>query len=177
MLAGDGLNIRARRAPVWCSPGSERKVIHGPFARDPGAAGRLLGVEREVARGGDRVGRAAPLDPMPGSEAAIIEIRPVFESEDLGEERTPELRAREQKLRDRAGQSSESSGESATIGRTKREVRRGTGAASSRGARERSGFACEQPPPIGADVREAPRRSGGPSRRRTARARRRSRRG
>ena len=41
---------------------------------------------------------------MPGSEEAIIEIRPVFESEDFGEELTPELRAREQKLRERTGQ-------------------------------------------------------------------------
>jgi hypothetical protein len=36
---------------------------------------------------------------MPGSEA-IIEIRPVFETEDFGEELTPELRAREQELRE-----------------------------------------------------------------------------
>jgi hypothetical protein len=35
---------------------------------------------------------------MPGTEA-IVEIRPVFETEDFGEELTPELRAKEQELR------------------------------------------------------------------------------
>ena len=38
-------------------------------------------------------------DPMPGEEAEI-EIRPVFEAEDFGEEYTPELR--EQEARQRA---------------------------------------------------------------------------
>ena len=37
-------------------------------------------------------------DPMPGEEA-ILEIRPVFEADDFGEELTPELRAKEQELR------------------------------------------------------------------------------
>ena len=37
-------------------------------------------------------------DPMPGSEA-IIEIRPIFEAEDFGEEFTPELREKEERLR------------------------------------------------------------------------------
>jgi hypothetical protein len=40
-------------------------------------------------------------DPMPGSEA-IIEIRPVFEAEDFGEEFTPELREQEARLREQA---------------------------------------------------------------------------
>jgi hypothetical protein len=39
-------------------------------------------------------------NPMPGTEA-IIEIRPVFETEDFGDELTPELRAKEQELRQR----------------------------------------------------------------------------
>ena len=38
-------------------------------------------------------------DPMPGEEAEI-EIRPIFEAEDFGEEFTPELRAQEERLRD-----------------------------------------------------------------------------
>jgi hypothetical protein len=36
-------------------------------------------------------------DPMPGEESEI-EIRPVFEAEDFGEEFTPELRAQEERL-------------------------------------------------------------------------------
>jgi hypothetical protein len=37
-------------------------------------------------------------DPMPGEEAEI-EIRPIFEPEDFGNELTPELRAQEERLR------------------------------------------------------------------------------
>jgi hypothetical protein len=37
-------------------------------------------------------------EPMPG-EDAVIEIRPVFEAEDFGEEFTPELRGQEENLR------------------------------------------------------------------------------
>ena len=37
-------------------------------------------------------------DPMPGEESDI-EIRPIFEAEDFGEEFTPELRAQEDRLR------------------------------------------------------------------------------
>jgi hypothetical protein len=37
-------------------------------------------------------------DPMPGEDAEL-EIRPVFEPEDFGKEFTPELRAKEEKLR------------------------------------------------------------------------------
>jgi hypothetical protein len=37
-------------------------------------------------------------DPMPGEEAEI-EIRPIFEAEDFGNELTPELRAQEERLR------------------------------------------------------------------------------
>ena len=46
------------------------------------------------------MGKRVP-DPMPGSEA-IIEIRPVFEAEDFGEELTPELREQEARLREQA---------------------------------------------------------------------------
>jgi hypothetical protein len=37
-------------------------------------------------------------DPMPGEES-VIEVRPVFEAEDFGEEFTPELRRHEEDLR------------------------------------------------------------------------------
>ena len=38
-------------------------------------------------------------DPMPGEESEI-EIRPFYEAEDFGKEFTPELQAKEQRLRD-----------------------------------------------------------------------------
>ena len=37
-------------------------------------------------------------DPMPG-EKAELEIRPIFEADDLGKEFTPELRAQDERLR------------------------------------------------------------------------------
>jgi hypothetical protein len=37
-------------------------------------------------------------DPMPG-EGAVLELRPVFEADDFGEELTPALRAQEEGLR------------------------------------------------------------------------------
>jgi hypothetical protein len=37
-------------------------------------------------------------EPMPGEEAEL-EIRPIFEADDFGKEFTPELRAREERLR------------------------------------------------------------------------------
>jgi len=38
-------------------------------------------------------------DPMPGEDAEL-EIRPFFEAEDFGKEYTPELRARDERLRE-----------------------------------------------------------------------------
>ena len=37
--------------------------------------------------------------PNPTGEESVIEIRPVFEADDFGEEFTPELRAKEEQLR------------------------------------------------------------------------------
>lgn len=37
-------------------------------------------------------------DPMPG-EDAVLEIRPIFEAEDFGEEFTPKLREKEERMR------------------------------------------------------------------------------
>lgn len=42
-------------------------------------------------------------DPMPGEEPEI-EIRPLFEADDFGEEFAPELRAQEERLRAEFGQ-------------------------------------------------------------------------
>ena len=44
------------------------------------------------------MGQADP-EPRP-ARRAIIEIRPVFEAEDFGEELTPELREQERRLRE-----------------------------------------------------------------------------
>src|ERR671939_1044884 len=96
MLAGDGLHPSSRGVRVEFS-GSERKVIDGPFAETKELlAGYWLWQVKSLEEAIEWVKRAP--DPMPGAEA-VIEIRPVFESDDFGEELAPELRAREEQLR------------------------------------------------------------------------------
>ena len=96
MLAGEGLHPSSNGARVRFS-GKDRSVIDGPFAETKELiAGYWLIQTKSLDEAIEWVKRVP--DPMPGSEA-IIEIRPVFEAEDFGEELTPELRAREQELR------------------------------------------------------------------------------
>ena len=96
MLAGDGLHPSSAGARVVFE-GGERKVIDGPFTETKELlAGYWLWQVKSLDEAIEWVKRIP--DPMPGSEA-IIEIRPVFEAEDFGDELTPELRAREEELR------------------------------------------------------------------------------
>ena len=99
MLAGDGLHPSSKGARVEFS-GGDRKVINGPFAETKELlAGYWLWEVGSLEEAIEWVKRAP--DPMPGSEA-IIEIRPVFEADDFGEELTPELREQEARLREQA---------------------------------------------------------------------------
>jgi hypothetical protein len=98
MLAGDGLHPSSAGARVVFS-GGERKVIDGPFAETKELlAGYWVWQVKSLDEAIEWVRRVP--DPMPGTEA-VIEIRPVFEAEDFGDELTPELRAKEQELRRR----------------------------------------------------------------------------
>jgi hypothetical protein len=96
LLAAEGLHPSSKGVRVVFS-GSERKVIDGPFAETKELlAGYWLWQVKSLDEAIEWVKRAP--DPMPGAEA-VIEIRPVFESDDFGEELAPELRAREEQLR------------------------------------------------------------------------------
>ncbi len=96
MLAGDGLHPSSKGARVVFS-GGERKVIDGPFTETKELlAGYWLWQVKSLDEAIEWVKRVP--DPMPGTEA-IIEVRPVFEAEDFGEELTPELRAKGEELR------------------------------------------------------------------------------
>jgi hypothetical protein len=96
LLAAEGLHPSSKGVRVVFS-GSERKVIDGPFAETKELlAGYWLWQVKSLDEAIEWVKRVP--DPMPGAEA-VIEIRPVFESDDFGEELTPELRAREEELR------------------------------------------------------------------------------
>jgi hypothetical protein len=97
MLAGDGLHPSAKGVRVAFS-GNERKVIDGPFAETKELlAGYWIWQVKSLDEAVEWVKRMpAPDD---GADEAIIEIRPVFEAEDFGDEFTPELREREAALR------------------------------------------------------------------------------
>jgi hypothetical protein len=95
MLAGEGLHPSSRGARVEFS-GSERKVINGPFAETKELlAGYWLWEVRSLDEAIEWVKRV-PDDP--DGPDSVIEIRPVFEPDDFGDELTPELRDKWAKL-------------------------------------------------------------------------------
>jgi hypothetical protein len=95
MLAGDGLHPSSKGVRVEFS-GSERKVIDGPFAETKELlAGYWVWQVKSMEEAIEWVKRI----PNPEGEHSVVEIRPVFEAEDFGEELTPELRERERRLR------------------------------------------------------------------------------
>jgi hypothetical protein len=96
MLAGEGLQPSSKGVRVGFS-GERRTVIDGPFAETKElVAGFWLWQVDSLAEAIEWVKRCP--NPMP--EESEIEIRPVFEAEDFGEEFTPELQQQEQRLRE-----------------------------------------------------------------------------
>jgi len=96
MLAGEGLHPSARGARVRFS-GDKRSVIDGPFAETKELiAGFWLWQVKSLEEAIEWVKRMPSPD---GEEGGEVEIRPVFEAEDFGDELTPELREQEERLR------------------------------------------------------------------------------
>jgi hypothetical protein len=95
MLAGEGLHPSRNGKRVWFSGGT-KTVIDGPFAEKEVVAGFWIWRVKSMKKALEWVKRCP--DPMPGEEAEI-EIRPIFEAEDFGNDLTPDLRAREERLR------------------------------------------------------------------------------
>jgi hypothetical protein len=95
MLAGEGLHPSSRGARVEFA-GSERRVIDGPFAETKEL---LAGFWMWQVKSMDEAIEWVRRIPNPTGEHGVVEIRPVFESDDFGEEFTPELREREERLR------------------------------------------------------------------------------
>ncbi len=99
MLAGEGLHP-SRRGARMRFDGAQRRVVDGPFAGTKELiAGFWLWQVRSMDEAVEWLTRA-PFD-ADGAAPVEVEIRPVFEAEDFGEAFTPELRAQEQRLRDR----------------------------------------------------------------------------
>jgi hypothetical protein len=95
MLAGEGLHPSSKGKRVRFS-GSKRTVIDGPFAETKElVAGFWLWQVKSMEEAIEWVKRCP--NPMPGETE--VEIRPVFEASDFGEEFTPELRAQEERQR------------------------------------------------------------------------------
>jgi hypothetical protein len=95
MLAGEGLQPTSKAARVLFS-GKNRTVVDGPFAETKElVAGYWVWKVKSMQEAIDWVKRC----PNPHEGDSIIEIRPMFEMEDFGEEFTPELRAQEERLR------------------------------------------------------------------------------
>ncbi|HXF45916.1 MAG TPA: YciI family protein, partial [Burkholderiaceae bacterium] len=104
MLAGEGLAPSAKGKRVRFS-GAQRTVIDGPFAETKELiAGFWLWQVNSMDEAVEWVKRCP--NPMPGDSE--IEIRPVLEAEDFGEQFTPELRAQEQRLREQVERSNRS---------------------------------------------------------------------
>jgi len=95
MLAGEGLQPSSKGKRVRFS-GSKRTVIDGPFAETKELiAGFWLWQVRSMEEAVEWVKRC----PNPFEGESEIEIRQVFEADDFGPEYTPELRERDEKVR------------------------------------------------------------------------------
>src|SRR5262245_26271274 len=100
MLAGEGLHPTSKGVRIKFS-GSQRTVIDGPFAETKELiAGYWLWRVKSMQEAIEWAKRC----PNPTGEDSVLEIRPLFEAEDFGEEFTPELREQEERLRAQAEQ-------------------------------------------------------------------------
>jgi hypothetical protein len=102
MLAGEGLKASAEGKRVRFD-GASRTVIDGPFTETKElVAGFWIWEVASIEEAVEWIKRA-PFDG--GSE---IELRPVFEADDFGDNLTPELREAEAQLRAQSAQSAQS---------------------------------------------------------------------
>ena len=98
MLAGEGLHPSSKGARLKFS-GGKTTVTDGPFAESKEL---IAGFWLIQAKSMDEA--IAWMKRAPFGGGTEIEIRPVFEAEDFGAEFTPELRAREERLREKAAE-------------------------------------------------------------------------
>jgi hypothetical protein len=97
LLAGEGLHPSSRGKRVRFE-GTRKTVIDGPFSETKELiAGFWIWQVKSIDEAVEWVKRIPNPDNDPGPQD--VEIRPIFESEDFGKELTPELRAKEEQLR------------------------------------------------------------------------------
>lgn len=97
MLDGDGLTPSSQGVRVHFS-GDKRSVTDGPFAETKEL---LAGYWVWKVDSMDEAVEWAKKCPNPTGAESVLELRPFFEADDFGEAFTPELRAQEDKLRER----------------------------------------------------------------------------
>jgi hypothetical protein len=96
MLAGEGLKPSSQGKRLRFS-GNKRTVIDGPFSETKELiAGYWIWQVRSMEEAVEWLKRCP--NPMPGESE--VEIRPVFEASDFGENLTPEAREQEERLRE-----------------------------------------------------------------------------
>jgi hypothetical protein len=94
MLAGEGLHPTSKGAKVRFAAGGKKTVVDGPFTEAKELiAGFWIWQVKSKEEAIEWVKRA------PFGPGVDIEIRQIFESDDFGAELTPELRAKEERLR------------------------------------------------------------------------------
>jgi hypothetical protein len=95
MLAGDGLTPSSKAKRVrFSGSGSQRTVIDGPFTESKEIiAGYWIWQVKSIEEAVEWLKRA------PFDGGVEVTLRPVLDPEDFGKELTPELRAKEERLR------------------------------------------------------------------------------
>jgi hypothetical protein len=96
MLDGEGLHPSSKGVRIMFS-GDQRNVVDGPFTETKELiAGYWVWQVRDM----DEAIEWAKRCPNPTGAEGVLELRPVFEAEDFGENLTPELREQEERLRE-----------------------------------------------------------------------------
>ena len=95
MQAGEGLQPSSKGKRVLFS-GEQRTVFDGPF---PETKELIAGFWIWKVKSLDEAIQWVKRCPNPMQGESIVEIRPVFETEDFGAELTPELREQDERLR------------------------------------------------------------------------------
>jgi hypothetical protein len=93
MLAGEGLHPSSKGARISYP---DRKVIDGPFAEAKELLAGFWLIETKSLDEAIEWVKRAPF------QEGEVEIRQVFETDDFGDEMTPELREQEERIRDKA---------------------------------------------------------------------------
>jgi hypothetical protein len=101
MVAGEGLHPSSKGARVLFNGKTERHVVDGPFAEAKElVAGFWIWQVESLEAAIDWAKRCPNLE---GVESEV-EIRPIYEMEDFGENLSPELREQEERLRQQIAQ-------------------------------------------------------------------------